>query len=52
MDRIPSLRSERVGRDEFFIFSEDIGPAIQHALSENMDENAIKLIRATQLVRN
>jgi len=48
---IPDLRAEQQGREVLLMFRKDIGDAIKHALDNDMDKEAISLVRAAQIVR-
>ena len=54
LQHIPDLEAIRIDdkKGVKLMFSKDIGPVIHHALSENMDNDAIKLVRAAQVVRD
>ena len=51
LHNIPDLRAEKDGKELYIISSKDIGPAIQNALKEDMDENAVNLVKAAEIVR-
>ena len=51
LKHIPGLTGEKKGKDILLIFSKDIGPTIQHAINNDMDEDAVVLAKAAQIVR-
>lgn len=51
LHQIPDLRAEQQGRDILLIFEKDIGGAIKRAIADDMDAEAIHLVRAAQVVR-
>ena len=48
---IPELWIAKQGKEVILTLSENIGPAIQYALNSDMDEDAVKLSNAAQLIR-
>ena len=51
LKHVPGLTEEKEGKDIILIFSKDIGPTIQHAINNDMDEEAVVLSKAAQIVR-
>ena len=51
MKQLPGLRAEKKGKDILLIFSKDIGSTIQHAITGDMDDDAVILAKAAKIVR-
>ena len=51
LKQLPGLRAEKKGNDLLLIFSKDIGSTIQHAITGDMDDDAVILAKAAKIVR-
>ena len=49
--QIPELRAEQQGRDVLMLFKKDIGDAVKRVIADDMDADAVHLVRAAQVVR-
>ena len=49
--QIPALRAQNNGREVFLVYDEDIGAALQFAVENSNDSNAVHLAKAAQIVR-
>ena len=49
--QIPTLRVQNKGREVFLVYDEDIGAALQFAVENSDDSNAVHLAKAAQIVR-
>ena len=51
LKQLPGLRAEKKGKDILLMFSKDIGSTIQHAITGDMDDDAVILAKAAKIVR-
>ena len=49
--QIPALRAQNKVREAFSVYDEDIGAALQFAVENSDDSNAVHLAKAAQIVR-
>ena len=49
--QIPALRAQNKGREVFLVYDKDIGAALQFAVGNSNDSNAVHLAKAAQIVR-
>ena len=49
--QIPTLRAQNKGREVFLVYDEDIGAALQFAVENSDDSNAVHLAKAAQIVK-
>ena len=49
--QIPELRAEQLGRHVLMLFKKDIGDAVKRVIADDMDADAVHLVRAAHVVR-
>ena len=48
---IPDLQAIKIGKNVTLMFSDDVGSTIKNAFLDDMDDDAVKLFRAAQIVQ-
>lgn len=51
LKQFPELRAQQQGRDVVLMFDQDIGDMLKRAVKNDMDADAVHLVRAAQIVR-